>query len=143
MTSFDSITEPAAAWLLLSAHSSSIVHLSDPNKELGSSVVHSSLPFFHPSPGMDVALMLPTQAWQLSFLLPSKDLGKFFVLIFLLFLCYLRFFFKDEIRNTPGRHLHRLHIKNANTSFSWCNPLYIYIGVGVKDVLHFSWGKSE
>lgn len=94
MTSFDSIMEPAAAWLLLSAHSSSIVHLSDPNKELGSSVVRSSLPFFHPSPGMDVALMLPTQAWQLSFLPPSKDLGKFFVLIFLLFLCYLRFILK-------------------------------------------------
>lgn len=46
VTSFGSLMEPAAAWLLLSAHSSGIVHLSHPNKELGS---------LNPSsPGMDV-----------------------------------------------------------------------------------------
>lgn len=76
VTSFGSLIEPAAAWLLLSAHSSGIVHLSHPNKEPGSSTVHPPS-----SPGMDVALMLPTQTRQLSFLLPSKDVDKFFVLL--------------------------------------------------------------
>lgn len=62
--------EPAVAWLLLSAHSSGIVHLSHPNKELGSSAVHP------PSPGMDVALMLPTQARQPSFFLSLQGLWQ-------------------------------------------------------------------
>lgn len=95
--------EPAAAQVLLSAHSSAIVHLSRPNKGPGSSMVQP------PHQGG----MLPTQAWQLSFLTPSKDMAKFFVLLKILFpsfpMCYwVRGKKKKEISVSPTGLVHSL-----------------------------------
>lgn len=81
VTSSGSLMEPAVAWLLLSAHTGAIVHLSHPNKEPGSSTVQP------PSPGMDVVLMLPAQAQQLSFSLPPRTLTCSLCLLNLYVVC--------------------------------------------------------
>lgn len=66
--------------------------------------------------------MLPTQTRQLSFLLPSKDVDKFFVLVeraFLLFPCYFRF--KEQIGISPTGVLFFTTLRRTNKNIGLCS----------------------